>query len=81
MFVLAWLEGQGGGVGGSLLIPVFLASPLQGVQPRPVGPGAPLCSRVESRVGGDTAPAPPSPQTPLVVRGSIWLEKGTVTKT
>lgn len=64
MFVMARLEGQRGGVDGAALVSVFIASPVQGVQPRSVGSGAsgaPLCSRVQRRVGGDTAAVPPSP--------------------
>ena len=78
MFVLAWLQGQWGSVGRASLVPVSLAPPVQGVQSRPFGPRvsvAPLCSRVESRVGGDATTAPPSSQTPLVIRGSIWKSR------
>lgn len=78
MLVLARLERQCGGIGETSAVPLFLASPVQGVQPRPVGPqapGVPLRVRVESRVRGDTATTPPPPQTALVVRGSIWLER------
>lgn len=75
MFVLAGFEGKGRGVLGSLLVP----SSLQGVQPRPGrprAPMAPLCSRVEILVRGDGAPVPTSPQTSLTVRESIWVEEG-----
>lgn len=79
MFVLAGFEGKRRGVIGFLLIPVFLSSSFQGVQPRPGGlraPMAPLCSREENLVFKDAAPVPTSPQTILAVRESIWVEEG-----
>ena len=40
MFVLTRLEGQRGGLGGAPAVSLFLASPVQGVQPGSVGPQA-----------------------------------------
>lgn len=77
MFVLGRLQRQRRGVGRASAVLVFLASPVQCVQPGPVGPrapGVPLSARLERGVRGDTATTPPSPKTALVVRGSIWLE-------
>lgn len=77
MFVLAWLEGERGAVSRDPAVPLSLPSPLQGVEPRPIGPGASgasLRAQVDSRVGGDVATTPASPQATLVVTGSIWLE-------
>lgn len=76
MFVLAVSEGERRGVVAVLLVPVFLSSPFQGVQPRPGGRRAPMAPRVENLAFGDAAPVPTSPQTFLAVRESIWVGEG-----
>lgn len=76
MLVPAVSEGERRGGVAVLLVPVFLSSSLQGVQPRPGGRRAPMAPRVENLAVRDAAPVPTSPQTFLPVRESIWVGEG-----